>query len=194
MFDGVHRSLALAIPIVTYYFLDALFMRRYAGGRAGQRAGRSLDFMFFTVAFNGLIILQPILLPAWGLTTPAWGGLAVQSLGLVLLAGALALHAWARRHLRQFYAERVEVLPGHQLVDTGPYALVRHPIITSFFSLAVGLFLVNPAVPTVSMVIYAFWDFGRAAVREEKLLAGSVPGYVDYMTRVPRFLPRLWKK
>lgn len=191
MIAGIFCSIALAIPILTFYIMDEIFMRRFARARGRNKIGRSWDFILFTILFNALIIMQPVLFPRWSLSMPDWWGLALQILGLVLLAGALSLHAWARLHLRQFYAERVEVLLDHQLIETGPYSLVRHPIITSFFGLALGLILVNPAIPTLVMLVYAFWDFGRAAVQEEKLLTRNVLGYGDYMARVPRFLPRL---
>ncbi len=98
---------------------------------------------------------------------------------------------WARVHLRQFYAERVELQPGHQLVCSGPYARVRHPLFLSYFMLAFGVLLVNPALPTLAIVIYALWDFTRAARQEEQLLAANLPGYAEYMARTGRFLPRL---
>jgi len=106
---------------------------------------------------------------------------------------AFALHVWSRVHLRQFYVERVEVQVDHQVIDTGPYALVRHPIITSFFGLTGGLFLLNPAIPTLFVFIYTLWDFTQSAQKEEKLLSGNVTGYEAYIHRTPRFLPRLWR-
>lgn len=141
-----------------------------------------------------LVITQPVLLPWLGISTQNPWGLGVQIIGLVLVFVSLILHAWARLHLRQFYAERVEVLPDHQLVDTGPYSFVRHPVITSFFGIAIGLFLVNPALTTLLVMLYTFWDFSRAARQEEELLSKALPDYTAYIARTPRFLPRLWRK
>jgi protein-S-isoprenylcysteine O-methyltransferase Ste14 len=70
--------------------------------------------------------------------------------------------------------------------------LVRHPIITSFFGLVIGLFLINPAIPTLLLILYTFWDFSKAARREEILLSKSLPDYQAYLDRTPRFLPHLW--
>ncbi|MGE5643101.1 MAG: methyltransferase family protein, partial [Byssovorax cruenta] len=112
-------------------------------------------------------------------------------LGAILVLVALALHIWSRVHLRQFYAERVEVQPEHQVIDSGPYAWMRHPVITSFFGIAIGLFLINPSPLTLLALLYTIWDFGRAARQEEELLTRTLPGYSDYARRTPRFLPRL---
>jgi protein-S-isoprenylcysteine O-methyltransferase Ste14 len=88
----------------------------------------------------------------------------------------------------------VELQKGHTLIDTGPYASVRHPIITSFFLIAFGIFFVNPSIPTGFALAYTFWDFTRAAEQEEKLLSTSVDGYDAYINRTSRFLPNPWKK
>src|SRR6185436_11374219 len=121
-------------------------------------------------------------------TSQTWG-LFVQIGGALLVLASLALHIWSRVHLQHFYAERVEVQPEHQVIETGPYQLMRHPVITSFFGIAAGLFLVNPAIPTFAALLYTIWDFSRAARQEEELLTKTLPGYADYARRTPRFLP-----
>ena len=93
-------------------------------------------------------------------------------------------------HLQQYYAERVEVQPEHKVINTGPYALMRHPVITSFFGIATGLFLINPALTTLFALAYTIWDFSRAALQEEDLLSRTLPGYADYPRHTPRYLPR----
>jgi protein-S-isoprenylcysteine O-methyltransferase len=117
----------------------------------------------------------------------------IQILGIITMLLSLALHVWSRFHLQQFYAERVEVQPEHQVINTGPYALMRHPVITSFFGIATGLFLINPALTTLATLLYTLWDFGRAARQEEDLLTKALPGYAAYASHTPRFLPRLWR-
>ena len=140
-----------------------------------------------------ILILQPILLPQISFrTTGAWG-LIIQILGVIVVLDSLALHLWSRRHLVHFYAERVEVQPAHKVIETGPYKLMRHPVITSFFGIATGLFLINPALTTLAALGYTLWDFTRAACQEEDLLTKSLPGYAEYARRTPRFLPRLRK-
>jgi protein-S-isoprenylcysteine O-methyltransferase Ste14 len=68
---------------------------------------------------------------------------------------------------------------------------MRHPVITSFFGIAAGLFLMNPALTTLATLFYTIWDFGRAARQEEDLLTKTLPGYAVYASHTPRFLPRL---
>ena len=194
MFLGVAQSIVILILIVIFYSIDFFMIHRYDKQREQQKSGRSWDYTLLMLLMAVIVIFQPIFLPQLGLFTKQVWGLVIQGMGISLAACALALHIWARLHLRYFYAERVEILPHHYVVDTGPYKFVRHPIITSFFGLVIGIFLVNPAMTTLAMMIYTFWDFGHAARQEEKLLSENLPEYHQYMQRTPRFLPRLWRQ
>jgi protein-S-isoprenylcysteine O-methyltransferase len=133
-----------------------------------------------------------MLFPGLGLHIDHVWGLVVQSVGVLLVVGGLGLQWWARSHLRHFYVEDVHFQDGQYLIDSGPYRLVRHPVFTSFFMIAVGLALVNPAVTTFLLLIYVFVDFPRAARKEEELLTRELPEYASYMQRTGRFLPK-WR-
>lgn len=191
MLIGIPQSAATFITILLFYTVDFLLIRRYDKQRQGSGSGRAWDFTLFIFLLAAVLILQPILLPALSYRTAARWGLIPQLAGAFLILTAIALHIWARAHLRHYYAERVEVQPGHQVIDTGPYKLMRHPVITSFFGIAAGLFLLNPALTTLAALLYTIWDFTRAARQEEDLLTRTLPGYADYARRTPRFLPRL---
>jgi protein-S-isoprenylcysteine O-methyltransferase Ste14 len=145
------------------------------------------------VAFWTLLVVQPVLMPGLGVSTTAWWGLAIQAAGIALIACALVLHWWARVHLQHFYVEDVQFQDGQYLVDTGPYSRVRHPVFTSFFLIAVGLLLANPALTTLVMVLYVSIDFSSAARKEEALLSQELPEYVPYMEQTGRFFPK-WRR
>jgi protein-S-isoprenylcysteine O-methyltransferase Ste14 len=194
VFTGVYQSAAILATAAAFYATDLLLISRYDKRRRGGGSGRAWDYTLMVVAMAVFAVAQPVFLPWLGLRVTAWWGALIQTVGIALLLGGLGLHGWARLHLRQFYAERVEIQPGHRLIDTGPYAYVRHPLFSSYFMLAVGLLLVNPALPTLLTVAYTFWDFVRAARQEEELLSERLPGYADYMARTSRFFPRPYKR
>ena len=191
MFTGIYQSMTVLATAVVYYILDFVLIGRYDRQRQDTDSGRSWGYTTMILATTAFLVLQPLVLPWLGIKVHAWWGALAQAIGLLVIAGAQVLHTWARAHLRQFYTERVEVQPEHLVVNTGPYAHVRHPTFTSFFMFVIGLLLVNPALPTLLVALYTFWDFGRAAKQEEALLGERLPGYVDYMARTPRFVPRL---
>jgi protein-S-isoprenylcysteine O-methyltransferase Ste14 len=193
MLTGVPQSAATLLTVLLFYAMDFLLIRRHDKKRQASGSGRAWDFTLFIFLMVAVLVLQPILLPPISYRTDASWGLLLQLLGVFLILAALALHIWSRAHLGHYYAERVEVQPGHRVIDTGPYKLMRHPVITSFFGIATGLFLINPALTTLAALLYTLWDFTRAARQEEELLTRTLPGYSDYALRTPRFLPRLWR-
>lgn len=193
MLTGFSQAAATLVTILVFYALDFALIRRYDRQRQASGTGRAWDFTFFIFLMVAILVLQPIFLPMLGFRTTQTWGLLIQILGLFTILTALALHFWSRVHLQHYYAERVEVQPEHQVIDTGPYALMKHPVITSFFGIASGLFLINPAITTLAALLYTIWDFTRAAQQEEDLLSKTLPGYADYARRTPRFLPRLKK-
>lgn len=193
MLTGAPQSAATLLTVILFYAMDFLLIRRHDRQRQASGSGRAWDFTLFILLMVAILVLQPILLPSISFHTNASWGLLLQLSGVFLILIALALHIWSRAHLGHYYAERVEVQPGHRVIDTGPYRLMRHPVISSFFGIATGLFLINPALPTLAALIYTIWDFTRAAQQEEDLLTRTLPGYADYALRTPRFLPRLWR-
>ena len=191
MLSGIPQSIATLLTIILFYSMDFALIRRYDKKRQASGSGRSWDFTFFIFVMVAVLVLQPIFLPILSLRATSIWGLVIQISGVCTILTALSLHVWSRAHLQQFYAERVEVQPEHKVIDTGPYKLMRHPVITSFFGIATGLFLINPALPTLAAFLYTIWDFRRAAKQEEDLLTKTLPGYAAYAARTPRFLPRL---
>jgi protein-S-isoprenylcysteine O-methyltransferase Ste14 len=190
MWTGLFQSGVILLTGLVYYVVDTWLMRHYDRHRAQEGSGRGRRYTLFMLAFLALLVVQPILLPGLGFQISAGWGLWLQAVGVVLIAVALALHWWARSHLKHFYVEDVQFQVGHHLVDSGPYHWVRHPIFTSFFVIAGGLLLVNPALTTLLMAIYVLIDFPRAARKEEELLVGHVPRYASYMERTGRFWPK----
>ncbi|MEO8355916.1 MAG: isoprenylcysteine carboxylmethyltransferase family protein [Chloroflexota bacterium] len=193
MLLGIPQSVATLLTIILFYAMDFALIRRYDAKRQASGSGRSWDFTSFIFAMVAVLVLQPILLPILGLHTSQSWGVWMQGFGITVITLSLILHIWSRAHLQHFYAERVEVQPKHKVINSGPYALMRHPVITSFFGISLGLFLINPALTTLATLLYTLWDFTRAARQEEDLLTQTLPGYAAYARQTPRFLPRIWR-
>lgn len=191
MLLGIPQSIATLLTIILFYVMDFALIHRYDKKRQASGSGRSWDWTLLMFSIVAVLVLQPILLPWLSFRTTAAWGLVIQIIGALAILTALALHIWSRLHLQQFYAERVEVQPEHKVIDTGPYELMRHPVITSFFGIATGVFLINPALTTLAVLLYTIWNFSRAATHEEDLLSKTLPDYAEYAQRTPRFLPRV---
>ena len=193
MFTGFSQSLLIFVFIASFYVMDSLYIQKFDQQRKAEGSGRSCSYTLLVLSMAAVLVLQPVLLPQVGWVIPNSFGIVLQVIGVIAIASAFNLHILARKHLRQFYAERVEIQPNHQLIDTGPYATIRHPVISSFFLFAAGLVLVNPSLTTLFVLGFTLWDFSRAARQEEDLLSRSLPGYAQYKSRTGAFIPRLSK-
>jgi protein-S-isoprenylcysteine O-methyltransferase Ste14 len=119
---------------------------------------------------------------------PLW--VVIGAAALTLLGYMMVF--WVFRENR--YASRVvEVAEGQQVIDSGPYAAVRHPmyigsiVMYVFSPLVLGSWwAVIPALPIIPVLVVRLLD-------EEKVLAQGLPGYEEYRQKVKyRLLPGVW--
>jgi protein-S-isoprenylcysteine O-methyltransferase Ste14 len=86
----------------------------------------------------------------------------------------------------------LQIKNGHQLIRTGPYARIRHPMYTvlNFFSVGLALLTGNLLVVTFSLML-AF-SFPWVAKKEEQMMIETFGDeYLEYMTRTGRFFPKI---
>jgi protein-S-isoprenylcysteine O-methyltransferase Ste14 len=88
---------------------------------------------------------------------------------------------------------RVQTEREHRVIDTGPYALVRHPMYAAALLYIVGLPLLLGSWYGSLLVPGMLAGMAARAVCEERLLQRDLPGYAEYMTRVRyRLIPGVW--
>lgn len=119
---------------------------------------------------------------------PAWlqvaGGVAV-----VLYMGGV----WLTFRENAFAAPVVKIQQDQKVIDTGPYAVVRHPMYASTLLFAVGLPLLLGSLFGLIGGAAIIAGIAWRAVREEGTLRRELPGYAAYAERVRfRFVPRVW--
>jgi len=116
----------------------------------------------------------------------------IKAASIVLVAVGVAIAIWARRHIGEYWSSRVALKEDHHLIQSGPYARVRHPIYSGMLlaMIGTGLFVGEwRAIIGVLLVFAAHW---QKAQREEQLLVGEFgPIYREYCGRTGSLLPRL---
>ena len=115
----------------------------------------------------------------------AWVGAGVFLASYALYAEVLRENAYLSR--------TIEVQDGQHVVDTGLYAVVRHPM----YSATLLLFLSMPVVlgsPFACAIMLAYLPIIAKRIRnEEALLAEELDGYAAYLERVRwRLIPHVW--
>jgi len=97
---------------------------------------------------------------------------------------------WARVHLGQLWSSSVTRKEHHHVVDTGPYAIVRHPIYTGLLLAIISTLLARGTVLTLmGSAIIAVGIYIKARVEEEFLSQQLGESYAAYARRVPMLLP-----
>jgi len=124
--------------------------------------------------------------PLWPVA-PAIGWLLA---GLVV-AGFLFMW-WARIHLGQLWSSSVTRKQHHRVVDTGPYAIVRHPIYTGLLLAIIATLLLRGTLVTLTgSALIALGIYIKARVEEEFLRQQLGEPYDAYARRVPMLVPSL---
>lgn len=167
----------------------ALLQRRMKGGPTAE--GRPLQRLIMSGASLGFVSL--LVVPAldfrhgWS-TVPVTGVV----IGNVLFAVGFGFIGRVYRE-NTYTSATIEVSAGQRVIDTGPYAVVRHPMYASALLYLIG----------TPLALGSYWGFLGLALMvpflvwrlldEETLLARELPGYVAYQARVRyRLIPGLW--
>jgi protein-S-isoprenylcysteine O-methyltransferase Ste14 len=88
---------------------------------------------------------------------------------------------------------RIQAERKQRVIDTGPYAFVRHPMYAAALLYLVGMPLLLGSWYGFLLVPVIVAGLAPRAVFEERLLERDLPGYADYMRRVRyRLIPGLW--
>jgi protein-S-isoprenylcysteine O-methyltransferase Ste14 len=112
----------------------------------------------------------------------------------MLLAPSSVALAWAAtRHLGKQWRYEAALSADHQLIQTGPYRFLRHPIYASMFLLLLAAGFCLTWWPMFLLGIVVFLAGTEVRVHaEERLLAAHFPAaYADYRTRTSAYIPFL---
>ena len=115
----------------------------------------------------------------------------LQELGIVLTWLGITVAIWARRSLGQYWSARVTLKVDHQLIRSGPYAYVRHPIYTGLLLATAGTALVVGEWRGVLAVALTLVAFSHKARKEEALLSAEFGDqYQEYRRHTGFLTPR----
>lgn len=115
----------------------------------------------------------------------------VQEAGICLTSLGVAFAIWARYSLGQYWSARVTLKVDHQLIRSGPYAYVRHPIYTGLLLATIGTAWVIGEWRAVVAVSLALVAFSHKARQEEALLSREFGDrYQEYKSQTGFLTPR----
>lgn len=117
---------------------------------------------------------------------------AYRWVGCGLTAFGLGWAIWARVHLGSYWSGTVTLKEGHKIIQSGPYAITRHPIYTGLFIAVFGSGMVQGEVRALiadALVLAAI--FRKSSIEEDLLISEFPEEYPNYRKKVKRLIPGL---
>jgi protein-S-isoprenylcysteine O-methyltransferase Ste14 len=150
------------------------------------------------IAFRILFWVGAILLFAPFSERPYWAQVqfchlntALKWILVVLTAAGFLFVWWARIHLGRLWSDWLTKKAGHQVVDTGPYRLVRHPIYFGLICAAFATAIEKGTTFALFGAVLLTFAFYRRARREERFLRVELgeDAYGAYARKTAMFVP-----
>jgi protein-S-isoprenylcysteine O-methyltransferase Ste14 len=124
------------------------------------------------------------------------GSLAVHSwflaaIGALLFACGIALAVWARLHLGRNWGMPMTQRAEPELITSGPYRFVRHPVYSGLLTAMLGTALVNNLLGLIVVAVLAAYFYYCGTVEERNLAATFPTAYPQYKSRTKMLIPFL---
>jgi len=180
-----------AIEVWLYRHNPGLLMERTNLGSADQQGWDKLMFPLLLSATFAWLALMSLDVERWQWSRmPLW----LQGAGLVLLLGSFCMLFLTFRENSYLSAVvRVQSDRGHQVISTGPYHLVRHPMYAGILVFLLGTSLLLGSWLGVLFSAAVMFILARRTILEERTLRQNLTGYTDYMGQVRyRIIPGVW--
>jgi len=161
--------------------------RSEAGARRDRRSQFGIVIQSVGIASAGLGPIRPSLPP---MSFPAVAGTAAV---LLLMGGAIGLFAASSRELGRNWSLVARMRDDHQLVRTGPYARVRHPIYLGMllFLLAFAVGLGHWAQLLVALPVFFVGTAIRTRIEDGLLEQQFGDAFRTYRSSTPALIPKL---
>jgi protein-S-isoprenylcysteine O-methyltransferase Ste14 len=189
LFLGTLVASTVGFTVYLALYDRPLLERRLKAGPQHEREwSQKIIVSLILLAFFALIVLPALDYRfAWSPVAPS-----VSILGDAVILLSFLFIFWVTR-VNSFAASNIQVEQDQRVIDTGPYAYVRHPMYAGATWLFVGMPLalgswwsLGLIVPLVPVLLWRLLD-------EERILRRDLPGYMDYMRRVRcRLVPFVW--
>jgi protein-S-isoprenylcysteine O-methyltransferase Ste14 len=176
-------SAALWVVFITYWSVAA---RNAAPTKSSEsEASRRVHVRMLNAAFLFLLLPIPFLR---GRVLPIGPSLIGTGFAIQILSGVVGV--WARRELGRNWSGAVTVAEGHELIRTGPYRVVRHPIYSAMLGMFAGTALVSGEWHAVVAVVLLVAAYARKIRLEEASLRTQFgSAYTEYSRTTRALIP-----
>ncbi len=167
---------AVWIAFGVYWFVSAL------GAKSGSGTGRFR-------APGLIVILAFVLLRIFGAKSVAVHAVTLEVVGAIVFASGVALAVWARIYLGRNWGMPMTQKDEPELVTSGPYRYIRHPIYSGILLAVLGTALTTNIYWLIAFAVLGVY-FVYSATVEERLLTASFPStYPSYRETTKMLIP-----
>jgi protein-S-isoprenylcysteine O-methyltransferase Ste14 len=185
-------SLAWKLGLIYLVSEILLTLTRRSSSKTGTKQDRStLGMIWLVIAASvmaGVFVAQNFRAAALS------HGRMFATAGVMLFVAGLILRWWSIVTLGRFFTVDVTIEKDHELVERGPFRIVRHPSYTGVLLAFVGLALslCNWAALLVILIPIGAAFIHRMNVEENALSRALAPRYAEYMKRTKRLIPFIY--
>jgi protein-S-isoprenylcysteine O-methyltransferase Ste14 len=189
MADGKDTSMHLLDFIIVVGW--AAFWMYWLVASIGVKSGKTrwTQFAGFRVVaiLVILLLIRQRVFKGHAATSDPW----LQGIGTALFVMGLALAVWARVYLGRNWGMPMSKKADPELVTTGPYRTVRHPIYSGIILAMIGTTMAVSVYWLAAVVLVGAW-FLYSAVMEDRYMAGLFPStYPGYKRSTKMLIPYL---
>ncbi len=188
-------ALGISYPAggVIYYFIRKRpFWKAERAGEAIRAEANDRSFWTILPGFIVALFAPPLEWYYLGALLPRH--LDFEIAGWLAVIAGIALAGWARYTLRSFYSGQIQVGEQQTLVQSGPYAILRHPAYLGMFLIAVGVAVgYSSLIGQLGALLLLLPGLVYRITVEERMLATQFgKEFEAYRKKTKRFIPGIW--
>jgi protein-S-isoprenylcysteine O-methyltransferase len=186
---GVRWFVAGYAGVCAFFALEAATRQRGAASSLDASSDDRGTTRLIIAAYATSVIAAPLLRRTRAARLPR----AAAPIGVGLQTVGLGLRWWSMRTLGRSYTRTLRTQDAQHVVDTGPYAVIRHPGYAGSLLTWTGFALTSGSAPVVGAVAALLGAaYQRRITAEEALLRRELPAYAGYCERTKKLIPLLW--
>jgi protein-S-isoprenylcysteine O-methyltransferase Ste14 len=153
----------------------------------------SSRLMYLLCLATGMAMIFYTSLPFGKLTQQIYTpNVAFDILGVVLLFSGIIFSLWARFLIGSNWSGTVMIKEKHELIQKGPYSIVRHPTYSGFIIALLGTIIILDQWRGLIGFGILFISFLWKIQKEERMLNAAFPEYATYQKKTRKILPFIY--
>jgi len=195
--NELYFKISFVVLFIIYILIRVPFDKKYQQEEKIKIVNASVEKFLLILMSLGLLFIPLFwlctpFLNSFNLGFPTW----LRVLGIAISIISLFYFSWIHKTLGENWSPTLEIRKGHQLIKTGPYKSIRHPMYAQIFlwTIAQALIISNLFAGFSGLVVMAILYLVRVP-KEEKMMQDTFgEEYTSYMKQTGRVFPKFIRK